>query len=122
MDEAWAGLPLSITPAEEVRLEQVYSRGLGDHFIAGTNHQTVVRGTRAETSRRSRRNRGEVAAGAVTIDPAPANAVSPLKPGDGLVFDAAGWRSPQEEEEGGRVYAVRTLVQAGSSCVSGRAT
>jgi putative protease len=47
-----------------------------------------------------------VDAGAVTIDPAPANGVSPLKPGDGLVFDAAGWRSPQEEEEGGRVYAV----------------
>ncbi len=106
VDEAWAGLPLSITPAEEVRLEQVYSRGLGDHFIAGTNHQTVVRG-------RAPRHRGvlvgavvNVDAGAVTIDPAPANGVSPLKPGDGLVFDAAGWRSPQEEEEGGRVYAV----------------
>ncbi|MEZ4644346.1 MAG: peptidase U32 family protein [Chloroflexota bacterium] len=27
VDEAWAGRPLSITPAEEVQLEQVYSRG-----------------------------------------------------------------------------------------------
>ena len=27
-----------------------------------------------------------------------------LKRGDGIVFDAADWRSPQEDEEGGRVY------------------
>ena len=29
-----------------------------------------------------------------------------LKPGDGVVFDAADWRSPGEPEEGGRVYEV----------------
>jgi len=29
-----------------------------------------------------------------------------LKPGDGVVFDAADWRSPGEPEEGGRVYGV----------------
>ncbi len=29
-----------------------------------------------------------------------------LKPGDGVVFDAADWRSPEEPEEGGRVYQV----------------
>jgi putative protease len=34
------------------------------------------------------------------------HAVSPLKPGDGVVFDAADWRSPGEPEEGGRVYEV----------------
>ncbi|WP_045233369.1 peptidase U32 family protein, partial [Deinococcus pimensis] len=44
IDEAWAGLPLSVTREEERDLEQVYSRGLGAHFISGTNHQTVVRG------------------------------------------------------------------------------
>ena len=31
---------------------------------------------------------------------------APLKPGDGVVFDAASWRSPEEPEEGGRVYHV----------------
>jgi putative protease len=31
---------------------------------------------------------------------------APLKPGDGVVFDAADWRSPQEPEEGGRIYHV----------------
>ncbi|MFO7678939.1 MAG: peptidase U32 family protein, partial [Chloroflexota bacterium] len=44
VDEAWAKRPLSITPAEELQLEQVYSRGLGAHFITGINHQTVVNG------------------------------------------------------------------------------
>jgi putative protease len=29
-----------------------------------------------------------------------------LKPGDGIVFDAADWRSPQESEEGGRIYEI----------------
>jgi putative protease len=33
-----------------------------------------------------------------------AHEISPLKNGDGLVFDAADWRSPGEAEEGGRVY------------------
>ena len=46
VDEAWAGMPLSITRAEELQLEQVYSRGLGDYFVSGTNHQTVVMGAR----------------------------------------------------------------------------
>jgi putative protease len=29
-----------------------------------------------------------------------------LKPGDGLVFDAADWRTPQELEEGGRLFTI----------------
>jgi U32 family peptidase len=32
-----------------------------------------------------------------------------LKPGDGLVFDAASWRSPDEKEEGGSIYSVKHL-------------
>jgi putative protease len=31
---------------------------------------------------------------------------SSLKPGDGVVFDAASWRDPAEAEEGGRIYEV----------------
>src|SRR5208283_258652 len=38
--------------------------------------------------------------------PAEAHKLSPLKPGDGVVFDAADWRSPEEPEEGGRVFEV----------------
>ncbi|NWF82347.1 MAG: U32 family peptidase [Bryobacteraceae bacterium] len=106
VDEAWAGRALSITPAEELELEQVYSRGMGPYFLTGTNHQAVVRG-------RAPRHRGvllgrvaEVSSNCVFIDPAPANSLSPLKPGDGVVFDSSGWRSPQEDEEGGRVFSV----------------
>ena len=50
VDEAWAGLPLSITPRQEVQLEQVYSRGLGPCFVAGTDHQAVVRGRSPATA------------------------------------------------------------------------
>lgn len=107
VDEAWAGRPLSVTPQEELQLEQVYSRGLGPFFLTGTNHQAVVEG-------RAPRHRG-VKIGRVTrvepdrviVEPGPANAIAPLKPGDGVVFDAADWRSPEEPEEGGRLFAVR---------------
>lgn len=108
VDEAWAGLPLSITRQEELQIEQVYSRGLGAHFVSGVNHQTVVNG-------RSPRHRGvqigrvvRVGAESVLISPTVNHEIAPLKAGDGLVFDAADWRSPQEPEEGGRVYEVRS--------------
>src|SRR5262245_46830787 len=104
VDEAWAGLPLSISDHEELQLVQIYSRGLGPHFLRGTNHQSVVPG-------RSPRHRGvlmgrvtDVLGDAIVVEPETAHAISALKPGDGLVFDAANWRSPEEREEGGRVY------------------
>jgi putative protease len=108
VDEAYAGLPLSISAAEHTQLEQVYSRGLGPYFVQGVNHQQVVDG-------RAPRHRGvymgtvtriEPANGVIVIRPGQAHAISPLKPGDGLVFDAADWRSPDEREEGGRIYQV----------------
>jgi putative protease len=104
VDDAWAGRESSITPRQELELEQVYSRGLGPYFISGVNHQKVVNG-------RSPRHRGvhigAVAAvqdASVYVEPAAAHEIAPLKAGDGVVFDAADWRSPQEDEEGGRVY------------------
>ncbi len=109
VDEAWAGLPLRISGTDELQLTQVYSRGLGPHFLRGTNHQLVVPG-------RSPRHRGvrmgrvtEVQGDAIVIEPDTPHALSPLKAGDGLVFDAADWRSPEEREEGGRVYQVISL-------------
>jgi U32 family peptidase len=109
VDEAWSGLPLTVTPAEEIQLEQVYSRGLGDYFVSGTNHQAVVKG-------RSPRHRGVLAGRVLRVlpdrvvaAPEPRIAAAPLKPGDGVVFDAAGWRSPEEAEEGGRIYQVTQL-------------
>jgi U32 family peptidase len=110
VDDAWAGRPLSVTAREELELEQVYSRGLGPYFISGVNHQAVVEG-------RSPRHRGvkigvvtEVGERSVRIEAA-SHEIMPvtimqIKAGDGVVFDAADWRSPEEDEEGGRVFHV----------------
>jgi putative protease len=107
VDDAWAGVKHDVSRAEELRLEQVYSRGLGPYFVTGTNHQAVVKG-------RAPRHRGvlmgrvvQVLDGSVLIETTEAHDVCPLKPGDGVVFDAADWRSPGEDEEGGRVYELK---------------
>ncbi len=104
VDAAWEGRPAAISPRQALDLEQVYSRGLGPHFLTGVNHQTVVGGRHA-------RHRGvhlgtvtKVLADRVTVEPTAAHEIAPLKAGDGVVFDAADWRSPQEKEEGGRIY------------------
>jgi len=106
VDEACAGRALSMTPEEELRLEQVYSRGLGPWFLQGTDHQAVVQG-------RAPRHRGVLMGRVVratdrgvVIEPSDAQRVSPLKPGDGVVFDAADWRSPEEAEEGGHIFEI----------------
>ena len=109
VDAAWEQRPSPVTPAEEVALEQVYSRGLGPWFVNGVNHQAVVSG-------RSPRHRGvlcgrvtQVSRDSVVVEPTDIQGVAPLKPGDGLVFDAADWRSPQEDEEGGHLYEVKPV-------------
>jgi putative protease len=107
VDEACAGMSPRIDRTSELRLEQVYSRGLGPYFINGTNHQAVVNG-------RAPRHRGvlmgrvaRTSAHGVLVALAEAGMISPLKPGDGVVFDAADWRSPEEPEEGGRIFQVQ---------------
>ncbi len=106
VDEAWAGRNAPITPSDKLQLEQVYSRGLGPFFMNGTNHQLVVNG-------RAPRHRGvfmgrveRLEANHLVIEASNAHDIAPLKAGDGVVFDAADWRSPEEPEEGGRVYQV----------------
>ena len=106
VDDAWAGVAHVVSRAEELQLEQIYSRGLGPHFVTGTNHQTVVEG-------RAPRHRGvwiasvvDAGADLVVVEATEPHQTAPLKEGDGLVFDAADWRSPEETEEGGRVYQV----------------
>jgi putative protease len=120
VDEAWAGRELKLDRAAELRLEQVYSRGLGPFFLNGTNHQAVVEG-------RAPRHRGvlmgrvrKVTSGGVLIEPSEAHRVAPLKPGDGIVFDAADWRSPEEPEEGGRIYEIEGgELRFGNGVISG---
>lgn len=107
VDAAWNNLQPDITAADELRLAQVYSRGMGPHFVRGTNHQLVVEG-------RAPRHRGirmaqvvGVCDHSVRVRMFEAHQISALKPGDGIVFDAADWRSPNEREEGGRVFLMK---------------
>jgi putative protease len=107
--EAKSGHKLSVSEAEKLQLEQVYSRGLGPFFLTGTNHQAVVNG-RAPRHRGVRMGRVvAVEADRVVIETSDAHRLAPLKPGDGMVFDAADWRSPGEPEEGGRIYHAATM-------------
>lgn len=108
LDDAWEKRPIRIDPQEEIQIEQVYSRGFGPHFLTGTNHQKVVTG-------RSPRHRGvlmgtvaRVLKDSIWIKPEPKKEAS-LKPGDGVVFDAANWRSPDQSEEGGHIYQIIPL-------------
>lgn len=105
IDLACLGLPVEQNPEDRLHLEQIYSRGLGAHFMSGTNHQTVVQG-------RAPRHRGvqlgsvmQVGTKSVTVQ-----IEHDVSPGDGLVFDAAAWRSPDEPEEGGHVYEVNQIA------------
>ncbi len=110
VDEAWSGTALTIPEHDELQLAQAYSRGFGPHFVSGTNHQTVVDG-------RAPRHRGVLAGhvldllpDSIVIAPHENHDIAPLKAGDGIVFDAADWRSPEEPEEGGYIYAVTALT------------
>ncbi len=106
VDEAWAGREPSIDRAGELQLEQVYSRGLGPFFLKGADHQAVVHG-RAPRHRGVRMGQvARVTREGVLVDAGEAHGIAPLKAGDGVVFDAAGWRSPEEPEEGGRIFQV----------------
>lgn len=127
IDAAPNGGEANADPALLRDLEQVYSRGLGAHFLAGTDHQQVVRG-RAPGHRGVRLGtvvRVDPGAGTIVVAP-PATDEAPgparadagaaarataeatgraPKPGDGIVFDAAHRLAPGACEEGGRVYA-----------------
>jgi U32 family peptidase len=116
VDSAWAGHVAPVPTAQRLRLEQVYSRGLGDFFMSGVNHQKVVRGfeTRHRGVMMGSVHRIHSAAGqahSIEIIPSEAHRVLPLVAGDGLVFssgqwDAKRWRDNQANEQGGRVYSV----------------
>ena len=91
------------TRREELDLAQTFSRGLTPGFLAGPNHQMLVRG-------RFPKSRG-VRVGTVVgvsrrgVTVRLAEDVSAfVKPGDGVMFDLG---TPEVTEPGGRVWAVR---------------
>ena len=80
-------------------LEMAFSRGLHTGWLGGINNQQLVH---ARFGKKRGVYLGEVAR--VLRDGVLIRLEGPLKPGDGVVFDAG---RPEEKEEGGRVYEVR---------------
>jgi U32 family peptidase len=92
-------------PAAETRykLEMAFSRGLHTGWLGGINNQLLVH---ARFGKKRGVFLGEVqglGAGSVFL-----HLQAPLKPGDGIVFDAG---QPDQEEEGGRVTHLRPASQ-----------
>ena len=81
-------------------MEMAFSRGLYTGWFGGTNNQQLVH---ARFGKKRGVFLGEVEK--VSRDAVVVNLEGPLKPGDGVVFDAG---KPEEKEEGGRVYEVQS--------------
>jgi putative protease len=79
-------------------MEMAFSRGLHSGWFGGTNNQQLVH---ARFGKKRGVFLGEVAR--VLREGVTIRLEGPLKPGDGVVFDAG---KPEENEEGGRVYEV----------------
>jgi len=108
IDAAAEGRDHRLPPDQERELRQSFSRGFSRGFLDGANHQGLIHGLFA----RHLGVRVGVVTGAgrrgllVRLDEDQA-AGSPLKTGDGVVFDDG---RPQQEQQGGRVYAVDPFV------------
>ncbi|WP_239565411.1 DUF3656 domain-containing U32 family peptidase [Brevibacillus fulvus] len=83
--------------AEELReLQQSFSRGFTHGFLKGTNNKTLLDGTFPKSRGVLLGSVKKVLSRSVLVE-----IDSPLKRGDGIVFDAG---DPTVDEEGGRVY------------------
>ncbi len=80
-------------------MEMAFSRGLYTGWFRGTNNQELVH---ARFGKKRGVYLGEVRR--VLSDSVTIELQSPLKPGDGVVFDAG---RPETDEEGGRVYEIK---------------
>ncbi len=90
--------PLRLSGDSKYEMEMAFSRGLHTGWLGGIDNQQLVHG-------RFGKKRG-VFLGEVTRvlrDGVVVELQGPLKPGDGVVFDAG---RPDEKEEGGRVYGI----------------
>jgi putative protease len=84
--------------SRQYEMEMAFSRGLHAGWFGGINNQELVHA-------RFGKKRGVLLGDVETIlrDGVVVNLAAPLKPGDGIVFDAG---KPEAKEEGGRVYEV----------------
>ena len=87
--------------ASRYELEMSFSRGLYTGWFGGTNNQQLVH---ARFGKKRGVFLGEVTR--VQNEKVSLHLQAPLKLGDGVVFDAG---RPDEQEEGGRVYGIKTF-------------
>ena len=90
--------------SDRYSMEMAFSRGLFTGWFGGINNQELVH---ARFGKKRGVYLGEVQR--VLRDSVVVSLVAPIKPGDGVVFDAG---RPDEKEEGGRVYEMRPISQA----------
>ncbi len=91
--------PHSALCTPQYEMEMAFSRGLSTGWLRGINNQELVH---ARFGKKRGVFLGEVSR--VQGDQVALSLRGPLKPGDGVVFDAG---HPEQPEEGGRVYEVR---------------
>ncbi len=99
LDAAWAGKPATFTKSQVDEMQLSFSRGFSHGFLDGINHKVLVRG---DYSKKRGLPLGSIEA--ITGSGVHLTLASPVKPGDGLVFD--GDDSSGLAEQGGRVYEV----------------
>ena len=86
-------------PSDHYEMEMSFSRGLSIGWFGGTDNQKLVH---ARFGKKRGVYLGEVKK--IVRDGVIVNLAAPVKPGDGVVFDAG---RPDENEEGGRIYEVQ---------------
>jgi putative protease len=91
-------------------LEMAFSRGLHTGWFGGTNNQALVHA-------RFGKKRGVYLGAVQRVEPrcVRLRLEAPLKPGDGIVFDAG---HPDQEEQGGRVYEVEQSDRSDETAIS----
>lgn len=101
LDQALARRSVRLSDREVRDLEQSFSRGLSHGFLGGVDHQRLVEG-------RNPKKRGVFLGYVADVDARTRVATlvleSPLKRGDGVVFEGP---DPEQGEEGGPVFDLR---------------
>ena len=107
IDAALEGRPAPSDPKDRYQLEMTFSRGLFSGWLHGVNHQRLV-------SARFGKKRGPLAGKIARVgnDFIELQSETPLKPGDGVVFDTGG--NP-DHEQGGRIFEVRGGTPPGNA-------
>lgn len=99
LDAALEGRETPASAADRYQLEMSFSRGLFPGWMDGVDHQQLV-------PARFGKKRGPFAGrlAAIGKDYVELDALVPLQPGDGVVFDTGG---DTNNEQGGRIYEIR---------------